>query len=258
MDKKVFLEAIQAVKTLSKRKFKQTYEFIINLRNLDLKKPEEQIELWVQLPHDRGKPTKIGAFVGPELADQAKANCDLVILYDQFSRYAANKKEIKKLASSYEYFIAQINIMPDVAKTFGRFFGPRGKMPNPKAGCVVPPNTNLKVLAERLRKTIKLSAKLQPSIKAMVGKEDAPDEQIAENMMTIYTNVLHKLPQETYNIKSVLLKLTMSPPVKIKEKGIEKPVIPEAAPAKAPKKRKAKEASPKESSGKSPEKAGEA
>ncbi len=235
MDKKNFIDAIQALKALPKRKFKQTYDFIINLRQLDLKKPEEQVELWVKLPFDKGKPIKVGALVGPELADQAKANCDVVILHDNFSQYAANKKEVKKLARQYDYFIAQVDIMPDVAKTFGRVFGPRGKMPNPKAGCVVPPNANLKTLTETLRKTTKVSAKLQPSVKVMVGREDMPDEQIADNMMAIYSNVLSKLPQETLNIKSVLLKFTMSPPVKITEKGIEAPKVEVPAPAEAPK-----------------------
>lgn len=220
MDTKQFTQAIQALKALPKRKFKQSYEFIINLKGLDLKKPEHQVELWLKLPYETGKPTKIAALVGPELKDQAKANCDLVILHDDFKKYTA-KKDIKKLASQYDYFIAQVNIMPDIAKTFGRYFGPRNKMPNPKAGCVVPINANLKVLTENLRKTIKASGKLQPTIKTTVGIEDMPDEKIAENMNTIYTNVLHKLPQELFNIKSILLKLSMSKPVKITEKGIE-------------------------------------
>jgi large subunit ribosomal protein L1 len=165
MDKKHFVEAAKVLKTLPKRNFKQSYEFIMNFRGLDLKKPEHQVELWVKLPFDKGKKTKIAALVGPELAEQAKANCDFVVLHDNFAQYAGKKKEIKKLASQYDYFIAQANIMPDVAKTFGRYFGPRGKMPNPKAGCVVPPNANLKTLTEALKKTVKVSAKLQPSIK---------------------------------------------------------------------------------------------
>ena len=247
MDKKNFIDAIKAVKALPKRKFKQKYDFIINLRDLNLKKPEEQIELWVQLPFDKGKPTKIGALVGPELAEQAKTACDLVILHDSFPQYAADKKKIKKTAREYDYFIAQANIMPDVAKTFGRMFGPRGKMPNPKAGCVVPPNANLKALTEKLRKTIKVSAKLQPTIKVMVGTEDTPEEQVADNMMAVYSNVVPKLPQETSNIRSILLKFTMSPPVRITEKGIEVPKIEELekkteAPAEKPKKKKTEEA----------------
>src|SRR3989344_7326209 len=242
MDKKQFIEAIKAAKTFPKRQFKQSFEFIMNLRDLDLKKPEEQVELWVQLPHDRGRVTKIGALVGPELAEQAKATCDVVVTHDQFPKYASDKKAVRKLAREMDYFIAQANIMPDVAKTFGRVFGPRGKMPNPKAGCVVAPNANLKVLTAMLRKTVKVSAKLQPSVKVMVGKEDAPEEQVAENMQAIYTNVLHKLPQALSNIKNVLLKLSMTPPVKITEQGVVKPEI--KAPVETEKK-PAAEAKPK-------------
>ncbi|HLC33135.1 MAG TPA: 50S ribosomal protein L1 [Candidatus Nanoarchaeia archaeon] len=225
MDKKQFTQAITALKTFPSKKFKQSYEFIINLRDLDLKKPEEQVELWIALPHDKGRATKVAALIGPEMAETAKATCDLVITHDQFAKFAADKKAVKKLACDYDYFIAQANIMPDVAKTFGRVFGPRGKMPNPKAGCVVPPNTNLKVLIDRLRKTVKVVAKTQPSIKVLVGKEGMAEDSIAENMNTVYTNVLHKLPSEFSNIRSILLKMTMTPPVRITEDGVVKPEV---------------------------------
>lgn len=221
MDKKHFAEAAKELKALQERKFKQTYELIINLKNLNLKKPEEQVELWVKLPHSKGKPVKVGCFVGPELAEQAKA-CDAVVMQDDFAKYK-DKKAIKKLADSCDYFIAQANIMADVAKAFGRVLGPKGKMPNPKAGCVVPPNANLAPVVESLKNTIKVEAKQQPSIKIPIGTEEMAEEQVAENGMAVYTNVLGKLPQEQNNIKNTLLKLTMSPPIKITDKGIEKP-----------------------------------
>jgi len=216
MDKKQFVAAIAKLRAAPKREFKQTVELIMNLRGLDLKKPEHQIEFWAPLPHDKGKKIKIGALVGPEMAENAKAVCDTVITHENFKTYT-DKKQIKKLAASCDYFIAQANLMADVAKYFGRYFGPRGKMPNPKAGCVVPPNANLKVLTDRLRKTIKISAKLQPSVKIAVGKEDMKDEDLAENMHTIYTSVVHALPQESFNVKNVLVKLSMSNPVKVEE-----------------------------------------
>lgn len=216
MDKKHFLEALKKAKE-GKRGFKQSIDFVINLKELDLKKPEHQVEIFLALPFAKGKPVKIGALVGPEMAPQAKEACDVVVTHDDFKTKFADKKAVKKLANQCDYFIAQANLMADIAKTFGRYFGPKGKMPNPKAGCVVPPNANLKVLAERLKKTVKLSGKLQPSIKVMVGMEDTPDDQVAENMHTIYTNVVHALPQEAANIKSVLVKTTMGKPVKVTE-----------------------------------------
>ena len=216
MNKEDFKKAIETLKKNSpKRKFNQSCDLIINLKDLDLKVPEQQVELWVQLPHPTGKDIKVCALVGGELAEQAKKTCDFVITNEEFKTYAADKKKIKKIANEYKYFIAQANIMQDIAKTFGRIFGPRGKMPNPKAGCVVPPNANLSQLVEKLKKTTKVSAKTQTSIKCVVGNEKMPDEQIAENMQTIYSQVLHSLINEDKNIKEVLIKLTMSSPIKV-------------------------------------------
>ena len=150
-----------------------------------------------------------------ELAEQAKKTCQKVVLNDEFKLYAQDKKKAKKLAEEFDYFLAQANMMQDIAKTFGRVFGPRGKMPNPKAGCVVPPNANLGPLVERLKKTVKLTAKTQTSVKSIVGNETMPDDDVVENMAAIYSAVVSALPAEEANIKSVLVKYTMSAPVRV-------------------------------------------
>jgi len=216
MDKKEFVNALQAVRKAGpQRKFKQTIDLIINLKNLDLKQANQQVDLFIHLPKTRGKTTKVCALVGAELAEQAKGACDSVVLRDDFKLYQADKKKIKALADSSDFFIAQLDIMPDIAKTFGRVLGPKGKMPNPKAGCVVPVNTNLKALVERLRNMVRAAAKTQMSIKLAIGKEDQKDEELLDNIITIYDQVRRALPQEEQNIRSVLLKLTMGPPIRV-------------------------------------------
>lgn len=220
MEQKHFQEAITKLEPY-KKKFTQTYELIINLRELDLKKPENHIEAWVKLPSGLGKEIKICAIVGPELAEQAKESCNTVITPDDFPKYVGDKKAIKKLAEKHDYFIAQANIMADIAKNFGRVLGPRGKMPNPKAGCVVPPNANLNTLSENLRRTVRIAAKAQPSIKTAIGSEAMKPEDVAANCMAVYTTVARKLPNEQNNIKSVMIKKTMSPPALVSEKGAE-------------------------------------
>ena len=211
MNKEDFKQAIEHLKkTSQKRNFKQSIDLIINFRDLDLKKPEHQVELWVQLPHGKGRQTKICAIVGQELLAQAKESCDIAITKDDFPAY--DKKVVKSLARKYDFFIAQMNLMGEVAKIFGRVLGPKGKMPNPKAGCVVPPNTNLKALVESLKKTVEVKAKAQPSVKVIIGKEDFANEQILDNVMAVYDAVVKKLPNEEKNVKNVLLKLTMGKP----------------------------------------------
>ncbi|MBI4439053.1 50S ribosomal protein L1 [Candidatus Woesearchaeota archaeon] len=215
MDKKSFLEALQKVKGY-KRNFSQSYELVINLKDIDLKKTDNQIDLFIQLPNGRGKKISVCAFVDPQLLDEAKAACDEVILQDNFSEYGKNKKAAKKLARKHDFFIAQSNIMPQVATFFGRALGPKGKMPNPKAGCIVPQKTNLRQLRENLQRTVRVSAKTAPILQCIVGIEGMDVEKVAENAVHVYEQVIHKLPNEEQNVKSLLVKLTMSPPVAVK------------------------------------------
>jgi len=217
MDKNSVKEAIkQLAETSKKRKFKQSFDLIINLKGLDLKKPEQQIELFVPLHYSNGKKIKICAFVDAELKEDSQKTCDYTITPDDFPQYQKDKKLIKKLAEECAFFIAQATIMPKVAQVFGKTLGSRGKMPNPKAGCVVPPKTALKPLYDRLQKTVVAKAKIQPIIKCVVGIEGQNEDEIADNVMTIYNTLIHKLPNEEDNIKNRLMKLTMSKPIGVK------------------------------------------
>ena len=215
MDDETIKKALSELKKSEKKNFKQTVDFIINLRGLDLKKPEHQIEFFLELPRYKGKKSKICALVGAELADQAKEHMDNVILQPQFANYEQDKKITKKLASEYDFFVAQANIMPKIATSFGRVLGPKGKMPNPKSGCIVPPNANLKNVYDKLQKTVKLSGKKAALIQTFVGNQESKDEELIDNIKTVYNNLVHHLPNGEYNVKSAYVKYTMGKPVKV-------------------------------------------
>ena len=215
MDKKKISETIKELKEKNKRNFKQTFDLIITLKDLDLKKPEEHVDFFAQLHYPIGKKITTCALVGPELRASAKEACDFFVSVEEFDKYSKDPKSVKKLAEKYDYFIAQANVMPKVAAAFGKVLGKRGKMPNPKAGCVVPPNANLKVLVETLQKTVKLSAKTSLMVQAMVGKEDGAEEQIIDNILTAYDALIHHTLRGKNNVNKVLLKLTMSKPIRI-------------------------------------------
>ncbi|MBI5389346.1 50S ribosomal protein L1 [Candidatus Woesearchaeota archaeon] len=214
---------IKSLKTLRerspKRNFVQSFDFIVNLKDLDLKKPEHQLDFFVPLHYTKGKKIKICALVGPELQTSAKENCDKVILSDEFPQYGKDKKLVKKLASEFDVFIAQSNIMPQVAQAFGRVLGPRGKMPNPKAGAVVPPNANLKQVYEKFQKSVRVSAKTQLIYQTAVGSEQMKDEEIADNIATIYQQIVQHLPNEKTNIRSTFVKSTMGVSLPLDDKG---------------------------------------
>ena len=215
MDKEKLEKALKELrKSSKKRKFAQGVDLIINLKNIDFKKPENHIELFISL-HTKKKTNKICAFVGPELAEDAKAIGITTIQEKAFDEYAKDKKKIKRLSEDHDFFIAQANIMPKVAAVFGRVLGPRKKMPNPKAGCVVPPKGSLKPLVEKLGRSVKVVAKDRPVIQVSVGDENMADEQIITNMMDVYNHLAHKVHDEKNNIKDVFIKFTMSKAVKV-------------------------------------------
>jgi large subunit ribosomal protein L1 len=217
MDKKKILEALKQLREKSSKKnFTQKVDLILNLKGVNLKNPEENIDLFVNLHYPPGKKIKICALVGKELEDQAKV-FDRVIKREDFSKYQDNKKELKKLIQEFDYFVAQANLMTEVAKVFGKTFGPRSKMPNPKSGAIVTPTSNLNEIKLRLEKTVRVKTKNEPILKTYVGNESMKDEELYENIISIYDSIVKALSQGEGNIKNVILKLTMSPPIKVEK-----------------------------------------
>lgn len=218
MNKQQILNTLKIVRENSKkRNFNQTIDLIINLKQLDLKKEDHKQDHFLTLPFERGKKVKVCALVNQELLKEAKTNCDHVILNEDFSKL--KKSEIKKIVNECSFFIAQANLMTEVAKTFGKILGPKGKMPNPKAGCVVPGNANLKPLIIKLQKTLRVTTKGEPIIKIPIGTEAMKDEELVENVLFVYSHLEGVLPQGKNNVKNVLLKTTMGKPIKIEEKN---------------------------------------
>ena len=172
------------------------------------------VDFFVNLPYPKGPKIKIAAFVDQQLAEQAQKTCDGVIKDTEFDKYK-DKKVAKKLAEQYDFFLAQANLMPKVAAVFGKALGTKGKMPNPKLGCVIPPTANLPLLIKKLDSTVRCSAKKALNLQCPVGKESQPDQEIIDNILAVYTTALKQLPNDTQNVKNVTLKLTMSKPVKV-------------------------------------------
>ena len=215
MDIKLILDAVKKLREGSKkRKFKQSFDLIINLKELNLKKPDENVNQFIVLKHNKGRKAKVCGFIDKELFAQ-KGALDKAVARDDFSKLS--KSDIKKVVNDYDFFIAQATLMTYVAKFFGKYLGPRGKMPNPKAGCIVTPNSDIKALHDQLQLTVKLETKNELIVKCSVGSEDMSDNDVAENVLAVYDRLLHMLPQEKVNIKNAMLKLTMSKPVLIGE-----------------------------------------
>lgn len=198
-------EALEELRKKRKRKFSQSFDLIINLKDLDLRK--ENINIVVNLPH-KIKNKKVCAFL------EKKSDIIDTITKPEFKKYS-DKKILKKLVREYDYFISLAPLMPTVAATFGRVLGPAGKMPSPQLG-IIPQDKEeiINSTLDKISKAIKIRVK-EASIKLSVGKEEMTNEQIMENIKTIHKEVIKTLPKNKDNIKNILIKLTMTKPLKI-------------------------------------------
>ena len=201
------LEAIErALKNSKERKFKQSVDVAITLKDVDMNNPKNRIDEEIILPHGRGKAAKIALFAGGELALKARGVVDLIIKPDEIDDLAKDKKKMKKIANEYDFFVAEAPLMPIIGKKLGIILGPRGKMPKP-----IPPNADIKTIAENLRKSVKIRSKSSKTFHTIIGTEDMEPRKLAENLQAIVKRLEDRLERGRYNIESIYVKTTMGP-----------------------------------------------
>src|SRR6266567_3500037 len=98
-----------------KRKFTQAIELSVKLRELDLKKPEARINENLELPTAADKDSKVAVIAGGDLAVRAKnAGADIIIGREDLDKLGRAKKEARKIAQNYDFFVAEAPLMPQV------------------------------------------------------------------------------------------------------------------------------------------------
>jgi large subunit ribosomal protein L1 len=212
LNMKNILAAVKEIKSKStKRKFSQSIELAINLRNIDMKKPEGRIQELIELPNPLGKERKVCVIASGEMALKAKrAGASLVLEKNDLEPFVGDKKKQKDLANNYDLFIAEAPLMPLVGRSLGATLGPRGKMPTP-----VPPNVNIKEQIERHQKIVLVRMRGQPVLQCRIGSENMGDNEIAENVQAVVRRIEGKLKRGIKNFRSVYLKTSMGSPVKV-------------------------------------------
>jgi len=211
VDKKAVVEALEEVEASSKkRNFVESIDLTVNLKDLDLKRPENRINVELTLPHEVGKEPRICVIASGELAVKAKELGVEVLDKDELQNLAGNRKAARKLAKSFDFFVASADLMPLIGRILGPVLGPRGKMPKP-----IPPNADLKLILENYKKTVRLRMRDNPSLHTKVGSRGMDKEKVAENISAVVSFLEEKLEKGPQNIKSLFIKTTMGPPERV-------------------------------------------
>lgn len=200
----------EAKEKATKRKFIQSVDLAVNLKSVDLKNPENRFRQEVLLTHGKGRPARIGV-IGSHLASGAKGYADMTITESELDAIEKDKKIAKKLVETTDFFVSEPQLMARLGKSMGKIMGPRGKMPKP-----LPGNVDPKPMIGRLKNTVTLSLSQSPVVHCCVGSEVMEDKQIEDNVNAVLHALEQKLPQGRQNIRSMYLKLTMGPSIKVK------------------------------------------
>ncbi|MFX0006097.1 MAG: hypothetical protein ACFFAV_05120 [Candidatus Hermodarchaeota archaeon] len=208
------------------RKFDESIDLIINIKDVNLNDPKNRIDKEIILSNDiivNDKPNICVIASDEILLEAKKLGIDTIDSDGLVNLNNEEKKIKKKFAKKYEFFIVEDKMMRDVARYLARFLGPVGKIPKPFPtgyGIISSPD-ELRVAYERYKKIIRIQMKKQPIIFAKIGKKSMNSEHLFENMKTVVNFIADQMPHRFNNFKSMYLKSTMGTPVKVTEEFLK-------------------------------------
>ena len=201
-------DAVALVKKTAVAKFDETIEAHIRT-GCDGRHADQQIRGAVVLPHGTGKKVRILVFAKDAKAEEAKA---------AGADYVGGEELIPKIQNENWFEFDVVVATPDmmgVVGRLGRVLGPKGLMPNPKAGTVTMDVTK----AVQEIKAGKIEYRLDKTniIHVPVGKASFTEEQLADNFQTLIDAINKARPAAVKGqyLKSVVLTSTMGPGVKV-------------------------------------------
>ncbi len=204
-------EGVKLLRSVAYAKFDETVDLAVRL-GIDPRHSDQQVRGVVLLPHGTGKKVRLAVFVkGEKLREAQEAGAD----------YVGAEELIKKSQGGWLEFDAAIatpDMMREVGK-LGKILGPRGLMPNPKAGTVT--FELARAIQELKAGKIEFRVDRTGIVHSAVGKMSFTDEHLVENVRTLLDALQHARPSGAKGqfMRSITLSSTMSPGVRIEYSG---------------------------------------
>jgi large subunit ribosomal protein L1 len=200
-------EALHLVKEFPPAKFDETVELNFRL-GVDPRKADQMIRGTVSLPHGTGRSTRVAAFaVGDKAREAQEAGADIVGGEDLVNQVIAGTID-------FDAAVATPDVMSLVGRA-GRVLGPRGLMPNPKAGTVT--NDIGKAVREIKAGKLEYRVDRQGNLHLIIGKRSFDEPQLVENYLAVVDEILRAKPSTAKGryLKTVTVSTTMGPGVRI-------------------------------------------
>jgi large subunit ribosomal protein L1 len=200
-------EAVRVVRESAGAKFDESVEFAANL-NVDPKKADQQVRGTVVLPNGTGRSVRVLVLTRGEKEKEAQ---------EAGAEYVGSDEFIEKIKGGWTDFdvaIATPDIMGEVGK-MGKILGPRGLMPNPKAGTVT--FDVAKAVKDAKAGKVEFRVDKSGNVHVPIGKVSFSEAHLAENARALLGELVRLKPAAAKGqyIKSLTLSSTMGPGVRV-------------------------------------------
>ena len=202
-------EAVDLVKKTSYTKFNATVEAHLRM-GLDPRKADQLIRSTVQLPHGTGREVRVLVFAEGEGQKAA---------LDAGADFAGSDDMVAKIQGGWFDFdvaVATPGMMSKVGR-LGKVLGPRGLMPSPKAGTVVPDADISRVVRELKAGRLEFKLDRTANVHLPIGKVSFTNEQLVDNFAALMEAIQQVKPAAAKGvyIKKITLNATMGPGIKV-------------------------------------------
>ena len=207
-------QAVELVKTFAKAKFDETVEAVFKL-GIDARKADQLVRGTISLPHGTGKEVRVVVFAPADKVSEAEAaGADLAGGAELVAEFQAGRD------LDFDVAIASPDMMAEVGK-LGRVLGPRGLMPNPKAGTVTPDVA--KAVSEFKAGRIEYRNDRYGNVHVPVGKVSFGVEQLTSNLAALSSELLRAKPASSKGryLRQMSVSSTMGPGVKVDVGSVE-------------------------------------
>ena len=200
-------EAVRMLKSFDGKKFDETVEAHFRL-GLNVRHAEQQLRGTLMLPHGTGRESRVAVFAEGEKAREAEeAGADIVGSADL-------AKQIEEGFDDFDVAIATPDQMANVGK-LGRILGPRGKMPNPKAGTVT--FDVGKAVRDSKQGKLEYRTDRGANVHLSIGRKSFDERQLLENYAAVVEEIVRAKPGAAKGryIRSITLTASMGPGIHV-------------------------------------------
>jgi large subunit ribosomal protein L1 len=200
-------QAVAMLRQLKRAKFDETVEIHINL-GIDPTQSDQMVRGSIGLPHGTGKSVRVAVFCqGDKVAIAKAAGADFVGGADLV------EKITKENFLDFDVAIATQDMMAQVSR-LGKVLGPRGLMPTPKAGTVIPMTGDVAAAVKEFKAgKVEYRSDKTAQVHSKVGKMSFSDDKLVDNITTFVEAVRNAKPSGVKGnfIKGIVVSATMSP-----------------------------------------------